>query len=366
MEKDFRSDRPQTTKEKRAEWEGQLDPAQREKMKKNLVYVAIFSIIMFFMAFTSAYIVSSGDSYWVKYDMPPAFWISTLLIGLSSLTLILAIKNAQKDQFTQLKAMMVSTYVLGIGFAIFQFVGYGQLIERGAHAISKIIVTEGRYSDYYELKYKGTFLGVDGNNYTLNGKVLSPAQQQELVDFAQSVNKISNLQPVSPRGLGKNLELIYKNKAVTAKNGKLYVSDTSELKYVDLMRLQDLAVHMQDRRIDFFLDGTCGKDFQLMFKGKSLDYKNRELFYQGKKLDYAMQIKLNQTSDQATSYLFLITILHLLHVLAGLMYLTKMLIWTFRGKFNASNTLSLRLGGIFWHFLGILWVYLLLFLLFIH
>jgi predicted HicB family RNase H-like nuclease len=38
----------------------------------------------------------------------------------------------------------------------------------------------------------------------------------------------------------------------------------------------------------------------------------------------------------------------------------------FSGKFNSQNTLSLRLSSIFWHFLGLLWLYLLVFLIFIH
>jgi cytochrome c oxidase subunit 3 len=43
-----------------------------------------------------------------------------------------------------------------------------------------------------------------------------------------------------------------------------------------------------------------------------------------------------------------------------------MTINSFSGKYDNGDVLSLRLGAIFWHFLGILWGYLLLFLLFIH
>ena len=46
------------------------DPVINEKMKKNLVYVSIFSIIMFFAGLSSAYIVLMGDSIWVKAAMP--------------------------------------------------------------------------------------------------------------------------------------------------------------------------------------------------------------------------------------------------------------------------------------------------------
>jgi cytochrome c oxidase subunit 3 len=48
----------------------ELEPDVRKKMKKNLVYVGIFSIVMMFAGFTSAYIVSMGDSFWLKYPLP--------------------------------------------------------------------------------------------------------------------------------------------------------------------------------------------------------------------------------------------------------------------------------------------------------
>jgi uncharacterized membrane protein YhaH (DUF805 family) len=67
-----------------------------EKTKKNLVYVGIFSIIMLFAGFTSGYIVSMGDVFWVKYPLPLGFWLSTASIALSSILYILAIKSAKK------------------------------------------------------------------------------------------------------------------------------------------------------------------------------------------------------------------------------------------------------------------------------
>ena len=50
---------------------------------------------MVFAGFTSAYIVSMGDTFWVKYPLPKAFWISTITIILSSLFYVLAIKAAK-------------------------------------------------------------------------------------------------------------------------------------------------------------------------------------------------------------------------------------------------------------------------------
>jgi cytochrome c oxidase subunit 3 len=73
-----------------------------------------------------------------------------------------------------------------------------------------------------------------------------------------------------------------------------------------------------------------------------------------------------QSADSASSYLYLITFVHLLHVIIALLYLLKVAIASFSGKFSSQNHLSLRLSSMFWHFLGLLWLYLLVFLIFIH
>ena len=107
------------------------NPVINEKMKKNLVYVSIFSIIMFFAGLSSAYIVLMGDSIWVKAAMPGAFWWSSLMILLSSVSFILAISQAKKDQLTGLKAFMSITLILGLLFVYFQFQGFNGIIESG-------------------------------------------------------------------------------------------------------------------------------------------------------------------------------------------------------------------------------------------
>jgi len=77
-------------------------------------------------------------------------------------------------------------------------------------------------------------------------------------------------------------------------------------------------------------------------------------------------LKAMETSDTASSFLYIITFLHLLHIFVALIYLLRVTIFSFSGRFTQENHISLKTGAIFWHFLGLLWLYLLLFLLFIH
>jgi cytochrome c oxidase subunit 3 len=165
---------------------------------------------------------------------------------------------------------------------------------------------------------------------------------------------------------GSNFILYYENQPLALIKGKLYKSDGQEIQYVDQLRLQALAINVRDGRGDFFAKGEIGKDFQIYFKGKELQYKNRDLLFNGKKLSKYLQIKAMETADTGTTYLYLITFLHLLHILVTLIYMSKMTIASFSGSFTAVDHIRLKVGAIFWHFLGLLWIYLLLFLLFIH
>lgn len=62
------------------------------------------------------------------------------------------------------------------------------------------------------------------------------------------------------------------------------------------------------------------------------------------------------------SIMYVITFLHFLHVLCGLIVLLWTGIKAFRKKYTADNHLGLTLAASFWHFLDILWVILFLFL----
>ncbi|MEY3237325.1 MAG: hypothetical protein RI883_1426 [Bacteroidota bacterium] len=345
----------------------ELSPEIREKTKKNLVYVGIFSIVMMFGGFTSAYIVSMGDTFWMKYPLPKAFFISTGVIVLSSLFLQLAISFVKKGNQKMLKLFVSLTLLCGIGFVYFQFQGYKQLTNGGIHAVNNhIIVTDGKYGDYYDVKFKGSFIEVDGNRFMVNGKDMTSEQIQSYQDFMSQFLKVTRNKSTLVSNYGSNFILYYENQPIALINGKLCKSDGQELQYVDQLRLQALAVNVKAGRGDFFAKGKIGEDFQIYFKGKELQYKNRDLLYKGKKLSKYLQIKAMETADTGTTYLYLITFLHLLHILVTLIYMSKMTIASFTGSFTPEDHLRLKVGAIFWHFLGLLWIYLLLFLLFIH
>jgi len=66
----------------------------------------------------------------------------------------------------------------------------------------------------------------------------------------------------------------------------------------------------------------------------------------------------------SASFLIAIAAIHLIHILAGIIYLIVMLINSFRYKIHKKNTLQMSMCNTYWHFVGFLWVYLYMFLYF--
>ena len=101
------------------------------KTKKMLLWFAMISFIMVFAGLTSAFIVSKSRPDWKPIALPTAFWISTIVILISSLTFLMAKKAIKKDNRSQTTIYLLATLALGIAFVIYQFQGFGILVSQG-------------------------------------------------------------------------------------------------------------------------------------------------------------------------------------------------------------------------------------------
>jgi cytochrome c oxidase subunit 3 len=175
---------------------------------KLLLLFAIISMIMMFAGLTSAFVVSKSRVDWLKdFQLPTAFFYSTIVIIGCSVTFHLAKKAIQKDNQKATTSFLLATLALGILFVVLQFVGFGQIVANG----------------YY-------FTGAE--------------------------------------------------------------------------------------------------------------------------------------SSITTTFLYIVTVVHLAHLAGGLIALLIIIFNQFKGKYNSTQTLGIELGAMYWHFLDLLWVYLFLFLFF--
>ena len=70
------------------------------------------------------------------------------------------------------------------------------------------------------------------------------------------------------------------------------------------------------------------------------------------------------TSNITMSYVYVIAVVHIIHVLAGIICLFVVIINQLNKKYSNKNRLGFDLASNFWHFVDILWVYLFIFLYF--
>ena len=99
---------------------------------KLILLFAMISMIMMFAGLTSAFVVSKSRADWLKdFQLPSAFFYSTMVIIGCSLTFHLAKKSIQKNNQSATTGFLLATLALGILFVILQFVGFGQIVADG-------------------------------------------------------------------------------------------------------------------------------------------------------------------------------------------------------------------------------------------
>ena len=105
---------------------------KQQRAKKMMLWFGIISLVMGFAGWTSAYIVSSKRKDWVaNIELPQAFWWSTAVIVLSSLTYVLARIALKSGKLTLSSRWALITLLLGISFVFIQFNGFGQMVTAG-------------------------------------------------------------------------------------------------------------------------------------------------------------------------------------------------------------------------------------------
>ena len=88
------------------------------------------------------------------------------------------------------------------------------------------------------------------------------------------------------------------------------------------------------------------------------------IFYQFKGFSQIIDSGYYFTGAQSsitTSFIYVLVLLHMLHLIAGILVLFIISFNLLKGKYSSENALGIELGVIFWHFLDFLWCYLYLF-----
>lgn len=111
----------------------QTDLTRRNRIhpRKFALIVACASLMMMFAAFTSAYIVRQAAGNWLEFRLPNMFYVSTIIILLSSLALHGSYLAFRKGNARAYRWLLVLTFLLGFGFIISQYMGWQALVAIG-------------------------------------------------------------------------------------------------------------------------------------------------------------------------------------------------------------------------------------------
>jgi cytochrome c oxidase subunit 3 len=139
--------------------------AIKVKVRKQLLWFGIASLVMMFAGLTSAYVVTRSDVLWVSINPPQPFFTSTFLIVASSVSMVLAVFLAKRGNKI-FNLFQLITLGLGIMFCVQQYKGWMNLHELGMHfSFNKVSEVKGEYGKDYVLVYKGIELAKEGEDF---------------------------------------------------------------------------------------------------------------------------------------------------------------------------------------------------------
>lgn len=108
------------------------DKLKVDRAKKMMLWFGMISLTMSFLGITSGYIVSKERPDWLSdFQIPNAFYISLVLILISSVTIYLAKKFVIGQESKKGMIFLILTFILGVTFIVFQFKGFSEIISNG-------------------------------------------------------------------------------------------------------------------------------------------------------------------------------------------------------------------------------------------
>ncbi len=69
-------------------------------------------------------------------------------------------------------------------------------------------------------------------------------------------------------------------------------------------------------------------------------------------------------SNVTTSFLYIAVLVHIAHLLGGIISLVIVIYNHYKQKYNSTQTIGIELSAMYWHFMDFIWVYLFLFFYF--
>lgn len=97
------------------------------------LWIGMASLTMLFAALTSAYIVRYEAGNWTEFQIPRAFFISAVLLLVSSGTIWWAVKSFKTGNLANYRLALSLTFTLSLAFCASQYIGWKALQNIGIY-----------------------------------------------------------------------------------------------------------------------------------------------------------------------------------------------------------------------------------------
>ncbi|MCA1818274.1 MAG: cytochrome c oxidase subunit 3, partial [Acidobacteria bacterium] len=97
------------------------------------MWIAVASILMLFMALTSAYVFRAAVGGWQTLQTPRWLWVSTSIILISSFTFHRARASVGRDDGASYRKWLGATAALGLAFLASQLLAWRELVAQGVY-----------------------------------------------------------------------------------------------------------------------------------------------------------------------------------------------------------------------------------------
>lgn len=115
------------------------------------------------------------------------------------------------------------------------------------------------------------------------------------------------------------------------------------------------------------IKGEYGVDYWVEKDGVLVDFDGTDFFdASDEKRMKPVSSEIRVVKNNSGALIATLIFVHIAHLILGLIYMVVNGIRVARGRIHEGDTVQLATNGIYWHFMGLLWIYLFLFLFFIH
>jgi cytochrome c oxidase subunit 3 len=209
------------------------------------------------------------------------------------------------------------------------------------------------------------------NGLSINGALLSEGEKDELFKFSFGV---CNDQPffMLKGDYGKDFSISLNGDELEYQKKRLFFPAkelTNKEKLSINKKVFQSGKEFEIINGEVLFDNSPVRDFESYFQlkqGVNIHIKNDLWEQTRQELNTNQYAEFYQTSNVSSSFVWVLTIIHFLHLIFSISGISVVTYRTKKGYYNSENTAGLKAVGVFWHFVGLLWLYLYVFLEFIN